>query len=220
MTLQKCITIQERNKMSLIIDGDRIKLRGALRWASVPPAKPKKPHEDAYNESEPDNCFWSIEVECTEEEHKKILACIGKKPGQPFAPQLRSYDEDVKNSQTGEVMASKTDKKFITIKKTKIKGSYDFGDIAVRDRTGKSLTDVGIANDSTGIVHIDVEPVKKGSNKKTLRLRGVQVIDLIPFEINSKSKDIEVEVFDDPNPFEAEEAASQDLEPDEDFGFE
>lgn len=183
--------------MSIELKGDVLKVRGLVRWASVPPASPRKPHEDAFNPAEPDNCFYSIEVECSDLELSKILALIGKKPGQPFTPQLREYLEDVINQSTGEVMASKTDKKFLKVKKTKIKGEYVFDDIPVKNRDGSDLVDVAIGNDSEAIVHISVEPVKKGSPKKTLRLKGVQVVNLVPFALSGGSNSIELDSFED-----------------------
>lgn len=206
-------------KMTMTVDGNVVKLRGLVRWASIPPADPKKPHEDAYNPKEPDNCFYSIEVECTDAEHKEILALIGKKPGDPFAQQLREYKEDVLHKSTGEVMASKTDKKFLTVKKTKLKGAFDFGTLPVKDARGNTITDVGVGNDSTAIVHIVVEPVKKGSAKKTIRLKGVQVIDLKPFSLGNAKEEIDLEVIEDNNNLNEQQnhqAASADTE---EFGF-
>lgn len=204
--------------MTMTVDGNVIKLRGLVRWASIPPADPKKPHEDAYNPKEPDNCFYSIEVECSEDEHKEILALIGKKPGDPFAQQLRKYDQDVLHKSTGEVMAAKTDKKFLTVKKTKLKGTFDFGILPVKDARGNTITDVGVGNDSTAIVHIVVEPVKKGSAKKTIRLKGVQVIDLKPFTLGNAKEEIDLEVIENNNLNEQQnqQAASADTE---EFGF-
>lgn len=200
----------------MTIDGNLVKLRGLVRWASVPPAEPKKPHEDAYDPRQPDNCHWSIEVECTDAAHLELLKLIGRKPGDRYASKLREYPEDILDSK-GAVRATKTDKKFLTVKKTKIKGEYDFGTIPVKDRRGETITDVGIANDSTAIVHIVVEPVKKGSAKKTLRLKGVQVIDLIPFKLGGGPTDIDLEVFEDEaNPHEQQEGFDLDTQLDDD----
>lgn len=207
--------------MTIVINDNLIKLRGLVRWASVPPAEPKKPHEDAYDPKEPDNCFWSIEVECTDAELSQILALIGKKPGDAFAQRLREYKEDVLSKASGEVMAAKTDKKFLTVKKTKKKGTYDFGTLPVKDIAGADLTDVGIGNDSTAIVHVVVEPVKKGSTKKTLRLKGVQVLELKPFALSSKDANLEIDLVEE-SPHAQQEAYSQDLTPPGDvdeFGF-
>lgn len=198
----------------LKIDGDNGKIRGLVRWASVPPARPRQPHEDAFNPDEPDNCFWSIEVECDKKQHVEILKMVDKKPGGAFTQVLRDYPEDVLSKSSGEVAAKATDKTFITFKKTKIKGEYDFGSIPVKDKAGEDLEKEGIGNDSECIVHFVAEPVKKGSNKKTLRLKAVQVMNLVPFAIEKPKVEDEIEWEINPN--EQQEAFDKDTQ-DDDF---
>lgn len=155
-------------------------LTGLVRWASIPPAAAKKPHEDAIKESEPENCSYEIEVECSNTDYVNILKKIGKKPGDSYTPTLRAYPEDVVNKRSKEVMATATNKTFLRVKASKIRGETVFKDIPVVDKTGATLTDK-VGNDSTATVKIAIEPVKKGSNKKTLRLKAVQVLKLIPY---------------------------------------
>lgn len=158
-----------------------VTLTGLVRWASVPPADAKKPHPEAINKYEPDNCSYEIEVECTEAQLASLLAKADKKIGDDYALTLRRYPADVLHKETKEIMATKTDKTFIRVKATKQKGDLVFKDIPVVDLDGNPIKDK-IANDSRACVAISVEPTKKGSKKKSIRLKAVQVIELIKFE--------------------------------------
>lgn len=165
------------------IDIEQIILVGLVRWAHVPPAPARLPHEEAYDPKEPNNCHYEIEVECSDADYARILKAINKSASDQFAPQLRTYPKDVVNETTKEIQAKKTDKKFLKVKATKIRGETTFSDITVVDINMQPLTQ-RIANDSTAAVKLSIEPVKKGSKRKTVRLKAIKVLNLIPYESN------------------------------------
>lgn len=136
-----------------------VKFKGELRWASVPPNPPRKPFE--VDPKEPNNTFYQVTVECPKDKFKSL-----QKAG---IPQLTKLVED-----------EETGKTFIRVKATKVKGDITFNDPDVIDRYGKPVTEA-IGNGSEGIVIAELAPIK-GRKGKALRLVGVQVLNLVPYE--------------------------------------
>lgn len=133
--------------------------KGKLRWASVPPNAARKPYE--IDDKEPNNCSYSIEVECSQEQFDGLV-----KKGIPRLTTLRKDDE--------------TGTTYIRLKSSKIKGDYTFPDPKVVDTNGNDL-EHKIANGSEGIVTAEIAPIK-GRKGVALRLRSVMVTKLIKFE--------------------------------------
>lgn len=160
-----------------------IKFKGELRWASIPPAEPRPPIKP--RKGEEDDRTYSVMVECTEEMYKKLI-----KAGIDSKWKLRD-DED----KEGKILS---DKKFVNIRASKIKGEYVFDDPWVIDHKKKPVTDL-VGNGSVGIVIADLV---RDSTGAVLRLKGVQVLDLIPYEPdNSPEKYNDLLEGDADNPY-------------------
>lgn len=134
-----------------------IQFKGKCQWASIPPNKPKKPYE--INPQSPEDCFYSIEVECSKERFDDLM-----KKG---LPRLSTLKEDEQGNT------------YLRLKATKIKGEYEFKDIPVVDKYGRAVTEK-LANGSEVIAMAELAPIK-GRKGVVLRLKGVQVLNLIPF---------------------------------------
>lgn len=152
-------------------DVQKIKFEGEVRWATIPPRKPRGPHEDYTEDKNRDDLNYSIEVECSDKKFKAL-----KKAG---IPKLTELHED-----------KETGKKFLRLKaskvKTNLKGeNYEFEDIRTYGPDGKPLTQ-SVANGSKGKVLATLEPSKKG---KVLRLKAVMITDLIPYEDNNLTEE-------------------------------
>lgn len=148
-----------------------VKFEGEVKWATVPPRAPRGPHKDYVTEQNKDDKVYSITVECSEEKFKKL-----KKAG---IPKLTQLEED-----------EKTGKTYIRLKATKVKtnpsgDNWEFDDIPVYNSDGTPLTQ-SIANGSTATVVASLEPMKRGG--VTLRLKGVKMINLIPYEDSNSGK--------------------------------
>lgn len=167
-----------------------VKFKGELRWASVPPNPPRKPYE--IDPNQPNNCSYSIEVECSKEKFKEL-----QKAG---IPRLTTLREDERG------------KTFLRLKASKIKGDLEFKDPFVIDKNGVAVTSK-IANGSKGIVIANLAPIK-GRSGKALRLVGVQVLDLIPYENTEGNKYKDYLELD---PASGYMDNSQDLNPEEDL---
>lgn len=159
-----------------------VKFKGLLRWANIPPQKAKKPYQ--IDPEEPDNCGYSIEVECSDEQFKSL-----QKAG---IPKLTEHRED-----------EKTGVKYIRVKASKIKGDNEFGDPAVIDKYGKPLTQQ-VGNGSEGVVIAELTPIK-GRKGSALRLKLVQVTNLVEYSSDAaeKYKDM-LEVEEEPTDEEVE----------------
>ena len=135
-----------------------VTFEGLCRWASIPPNEARTPFE--IDSREPDNCSYSIEVECPKEKYDELM-----KKGLPRLTALKTDEE--------------TGKTYIRVKSTKKKGKWTFPDPAVVDVVGAKVTDK-IANGSSVIVKAELAPIK-GRAGIAMRLRGVQVTNLIVF---------------------------------------
>lgn len=142
----------------MTIDGKNVVFEGKLRWANVPPNAAKKPYE--IDEKEPNNTSYSIEVECSTDNFNKLM-----KEG---LPRLTSLKEDEQGLT------------YIRLKSTKVKCEYTFADPKVLDKNGNDLGKK-IANGSEGMVVGSLEDIK-GRKGKVLRLKAVQVSNLIEYE--------------------------------------
>jgi len=163
-----------------------VKFKGELRYANVPPRQAQKPYE--IDVDEPNNTSYSIQVECDKEKFKEL-----QKAG---IPALTKLTEDEKTGQT-----------FIRIRATKLKGDMVFKDIDVIDKYDRAVTE-WIGNGSTGIVLAELASIK-GRKGKVLRLVGVQILNLIPYQggVLNKYKDLlESEEIDDANASYEDEA--------------
>lgn len=139
------------------MSNEKVTFKGKIRWASVPPNAAKKPFEIDTNE--PDNCSYSIEVECTKSKFDELL-----KKGIPRLTALRDSDDGTT---------------YIRLKATKIKGKYTFPDPVVIDSKGGKI-EQKIANGSEGVVIAELAPIK-GRKGCALRLKSVMVTNLIVF---------------------------------------
>jgi len=171
------------------MNNEKITFKGKVRWASVLPGQARKPFEIDTNE--PDNCSYSIEVECSKAQFDDL-----KKKGIPRLTELRE-DE---NGTT-----------YIRLRSSKIKGKYTFPDPAVVDSNGAPITNK-IANGSEGLVTAELAPIK-GRKGTVLRLRTVLITNLISF--NDGGNDVK-ELLAQVNPHALEEGYAQDLNPEPD----
>jgi hypothetical protein len=167
---------------------ETVTFKGKVRWASVPPNPARKPYE--IDSSEPDNCSYSIEVECSKEQFKDL-----QKKGIPRLTSLRE-DEDGTT--------------YIRLKSSKIKGKYTFPDPTVIDVNGEKL-EKKIANGSEAIVKAELAPIK-GRKGVALRLRAVMVTKLIEFANNSDDVN---DLISMASPSVLEESYAQDQHPQE-----
>lgn len=140
------------------MSNEKVTFRGKIRWASVPPNVARAPFE--VDASEPDNCSYSIEVECSKPKFEELL-----KKGIPRLTTLRDSEDGTT---------------YIRLRSTKVKGQYTFPDPVVIDSTGTKL-ESKIANGSEGVVIAELAPIK-GKKGTSLRLKSVMVTKLITFE--------------------------------------
>lgn len=143
---------------------EQVVFKGEVRWATIPPRNPRGPSKDYKTDLNKDDLVYSIEVECSEKKFKAL-----KKAGIPKLTELREDEE--------------TGKTFIRVKATKVKtnpkgDNYVFKDIISLDADGSPL-EQSVANGSEGIVVAELIEGKKGKN---LRLKGVKITNLIPYE--------------------------------------
>ena len=163
-----------------------VTFKGLCRWANVPPQKAKAPYQ--LNPEEPNNCGYSIEVECSDEQFAAL-----KKAG---IPKLTEHRED-----------EKTGLKYIRVKSSKVKGEFEFDDPVVVDKYKRPLTE-NIGNGSEVIVVAELAPIK-GRKGSALRLKLVQVLNLIPYEGDAMSKYGDLL---ENNEVEAEEKSDEEVE--------
>jgi hypothetical protein len=135
-----------------------VTFEGLCRWASIPPNEARKPFEIDTNE--PDNCAYSIEVECPKAQFDALMA--------KGLPRLTALKTD-----------AETGKTYIRVKATKKKGKWEFPDPAVVDMNGQKVVDK-VANGSSVIVKAELAPIK-GRSGVAMRMLGVQITNLIPF---------------------------------------
>lgn len=152
-------------------ENTKVKFEGLIRWASVPPNAARKPQKDYIDPLAPNNSSYSIEVECDKAKFDKLM-----KAGIPKLTTLRTDDA--------------TGVTYLKIKASKVKRvdgeDLTFADPVVLDKHGQTLT-VPIGNGSRGIVIAELAQGKRG---KSLRLRAVQVKELIPFVSTGSIDDI------------------------------
>lgn len=140
------------------MSSEKVVFEGKAKWANVPPRAAKKGYET-------EDTNYSILVECSKERFKELLA---KK-----IPALTKLVEEDGTT-------------YIRVKATKTKGEMVFNDIPVVDEYGDRL-ESNIGNGSTVKVVASLDDIK-GKNGKALRLKGVQVVDLV--EYNDSDKDV------------------------------
>ncbi len=144
------------------MSSEKVVFEGKCKWANVPPRAAKKGYET-------EDTNYSILVECSKAKFKELLA---KKI--PALTKLSEEDDG---------------KTYIRVKATKTKGELVFNDIPVVDEYGETIT-ASIANGSTVRVVASLEDIK-GRPGRALRLKGVQVLNLIEYH------DKESNVFDE-----------------------
>lgn len=134
-----------------------IKFKGKLKYAVLPPRPARKAAAEYVDPKNPEKSTYSVQVECTAEQFKKL-----QKAGIPKLTTLREYEGE---SET-----------YIQIKATKVTGEYVFDDPIVVDKYGNLNTEE-IGNGSTGVVIAELTTGKGG--KKALRLKAVTVLDRV-----------------------------------------
>ncbi len=188
-----------------------VAFEGEVKWASIPPNKPRGPTGKYLKKENKNNLSYSIDVECTEGEFKQLLSVYNLPP----KTKLRK-DED-------------TNKTYIKINCLKRKTNNDpeknhgqdhlFGDPVVVDAAGKLVTKAA-ANGSTADVRAKVID---NDGDHSLRLIGVRFLNLIEYTNNPFSDVLDSIEAPNPegNPYEAAEANSQDLSSgvEDEFGF-
>lgn len=156
---------------------EKVVFEGIALYANVPPRPAKKGYET-------EDTSYSILVECTKERLKELKA-----KGAPALTQVKTYPEDFvsKDGKAPADLPEANGKSFIRVKATKTKGELVFKDIPVVDEYGDIL-DSNIGNGSKVVVVASLDPIK-GRPGKALRLKGVQVVDLVEYN------DAETSVF-------------------------
>lgn len=147
-----------------------VRLKGKCEWAQVFPGQERAPHAEAIKKGASlDDRAYSITVECSDDVFKKL-----RKAGLNTMHNLK-YKED--------------DSGWLTIKGTKYKantskGAITFEDPIVIDNTGERFNKP-IGNGSQVIVTASLE---QAGQSKALRLKGVQVVEHIPYEPKDDSE--------------------------------
>lgn len=133
---------------------DRIYFEGTCLYANIPP-RPAKQWDDG-------KATYSIQVECPQKRFDELL-----KQGMSRLTTLREVDgKTYLNIRATKSLPATADREAIT-----------FQDIAVVDSANAAVTE-SLANGSTVNVAVDVVKNSKGI---VLRLKGVQVLNLIPY---------------------------------------
>jgi len=157
--LDKYFLNKEDYKMT---DKQTVKLKGKCEYANVLPGQERTPHPEAIKKgaASANDRHYQITVECSEQDFRAI-----KKAGLNGMHNLKYKDDDTT---------------FITIKGTqyKEKGNMTFPAPSVTDEEGNAFTQ-NIGNGSVVIVEASLE---KAGDTKALRLKGVQVLEHIPYE--------------------------------------
>lgn len=153
-----------------------IVLTGKCKWANVPPrpAQKVKP-EDVTNPADANNSSYSIMIECDAAQFKAFKA-------KKIPPGTVLHDD---TNADGDVLSDTT---YLRVRSSKIKGQYDFPDPVVKDAQGNDLKD-NIGNGSIVKVAIEVAP-NRGKGGNVLRLRGVQVLELVSWVDKDKNEDV------------------------------
>lgn len=192
--------------MKLDRENKMVSFEGEVRWASVPPNKPRGPSPEYTTDTNRSDLSYSIEVECSESDFRALAK-------EYKLPKLM----DIKEDENG--------KTFIRVKASKVKTNVNpakndgedfvFKDIPVINTDGTQV-DVPIANGSQGLVRAALIETRNGH---TLRLLGVMIKDLIAYQASELFDDVveqnphaEAEVHDLSNQLES-------LEDKDDFGF-
>lgn len=149
------------------MSNEKVKFKGLVKWASVPPNEPRKPYE--IDEKEPDNTSYSIEVECSVAQFNELM-----KKGLPKLSTLREDEE--------------TGKTYIRVKASKVKGKYTFPDPKVVDIAGNKF-EKKIGNGSECVVIAELRPIK-GRKGVALGLKAVQVLKHVAYEDDSDIDDM------------------------------
>lgn len=157
--------------MKINEDTKTVAFEGEIRWATIPPNKPRGPTGKYLKSDNANNKSYSIEVECTEKELKEL-----HKFNIPPKTKLR-VDEA-------------TGKTYLKINALKVKTNKDpkknhgldyiFKDPAVVDKDGK-IVKTAAANGSTADVRAKLI---ENDGEHSLRLIGVRFLELIPYSYN------------------------------------
>ncbi len=139
------------------MSSEKIVFEGKCKWANIPPRPAKKGYET-------EDTNYSILVECTKEKFKELQ--IKKIPAL-----TKLIEED--------------DTTYIRVKATKTKGDLTFNDIPVVDEYGDKL-ESNIGNGSMVKVIASLDDIK-GRPGRALRLKGVQVVDLVEYNDSDKA---------------------------------
>lgn len=130
---------------------ERVIFEGKCKWATVPPRPARKGYET-------EDTSYSILVECSKDKFKKLIAAK--------IPALTKLVEEDNTT-------------YIRVKATKTKGEMVFNDIPVVDEYGEALS-TNIGNGSVVKVIASLDDIK-GRPGKALRLKGVQVLQLVEY---------------------------------------
>ncbi len=165
----KLILIGEKTMAS-----KKIVLEGVVLYANVPPRPAQKGYET-------EDTGYSVLVECSKETFKQLKA-----DGIPKLTALKTYPDDFakKDGTPAASLDVAEGKTFIRIKATKTKGEMVFNDIPVVDEYGDALQS-NIGNGSIAKVVASLEDIK-GRPGKALRLKGVQVVELVEYNDSDK----------------------------------
>lgn len=167
------------------MSGEKVVFEGKCKWANVPPRPAKKGYET-------EDTNYSILVECSKTKFKELQ--VKKIPAL-----TKLVEED--------------DTTYIRVKATKTKGDLTFNDIPVVDEYGDKLQ-ANIGNGSTVKVVASLDDIK-GRPGKALRLKGVQVVDLIEYADSDKAvfegvtefKTKPIATTDDSAPFDTDDSS-------------
>lgn len=146
--------------------GELVTIKGKCNWAMVHPGQERAPHPDAVAKgADPSDRSYAITVECSQSQFREL-----QKKGLNPMHQLKFKEE-----------ADGTETTWLTIKATKkkttAKGSWVFEDPKVVDAGGNKITKE-IGNGSDVIVTASLEDA---GTKKALRLKAVQVVNLVEY---------------------------------------
>lgn len=144
---------------------EMIVLTGLCKWANVPPRPAQKiiPDEDTLPR-DLNNTSFSIMVECSADQFRAFKA-------KKIPPGTLHYEDTDKD---GKLLS---DKKYLRVRASKIKGEYEFPDPIVKNADGTNVTE-NIGNGSKVQVAIEIAPNKKKGGM-VLRLKGVKVLELV-----------------------------------------
>lgn len=172
--------------MSNKINGDYVTIVGELRWVKVPPfSQPEAQYKPKPGQE--NNTHYGLEVECDRDFHDELLEA-GLSP-------MATLHKDKDNPDSK--------KRYLRLKSPKVNGKKtNLPDPVVVNTKGETIT-TAIGNGSKGEVYAQFERWKsQGEDVVALRFKKLVVTELVEY--------VKPE---DSNPYEQEEAHSQDLNP-------